>query len=441
MARHNSFKRSKQKQSIKPNELVDSLTSVATSLGEKTRSVNYLYSRNRLQDAELTRMFRNSWITSRYLLKTADDMLKIEREFTGEYSSEALNIVKNTELKLNIKDVLRKAIIWSKLYGDALIVAITDSDVKELPNELMPDEKIIKFIVLAKTEYTISKDVSDDITSRNFGCPISYQIKTGNLTVHHSRCQRIINGVSLLTSNDKYGIPDIQQAYESIKAFELAMLCISDLLQESNVDVITVSGLSDRISSGQEDQIVKYGQLMKAMKSHSGLMLVDAGTVDRPSNYDQKSVNFSGLSEAVSKLAIALSGALNRPLTILFGESASGFSSGEEDNASYYETIKGLQEIILRPAYDFIDSFILDKFMTSDNIFYDFPSIDSPNQTEEATTFNTYSTGISALVTAQVLSPKQAARELKNKGIVQTLTDDDINELGDSNLGFDYGAG
>src|SRR5699024_9170032 len=103
--------------------------------------------------------------------------------------------------------------------------------------------------------------------------------------------------------------------------------------------------------------------------------------------------------------------ALGRPMTVLFGESAAGFSSGEEDMASYHETILGLQETRLRPALDFIDQFILDKMTDSANIFYKFPSIDVPNANDDATKFNTFSGGVAALVNADILSPRQAAKE------------------------------
>lgn len=419
----------------------DGISSLTTALGEKSSAVTYLKSRSRLSFRELDKMYRNSWLVGQYINKTANDMLKKPRELNGKLGYEVINSVFNTERMTDAGNAIKKAIIWSKLFGDALIVAVTDIKKEEYESPLnIKEETIIKFITLTTKEYTPSKDLIDDITSINFSEPKSYQINVGKgLTVDSSRCLRIKCGITMMSENDKYGISEIQPAYDAIKAFDTAMTCISDLLQDSNVDVLFIPDLVQKLTTPDgERQMVKYVSGMKTIKSSTGFVLLDAGQDGKNGAYEQKQINFSGLSEVISKLAIVVGGALNRPLKILFGESAKGFATGEEDNTAYYETIHAEQESVLRKIHDFIDQFILHK--QAGVIDYEFPSIDMPNDGEEATTFNTYATAFATLINSQGLSAEQAIRELKQMGYLESMTDKDIDDIKDSYLGLPNGV-
>ncbi|MEX9217098.1 phage portal protein, partial [Providencia rettgeri] len=119
----------------------------------------------------------------------------------------------------------------------------------------------------------------------------------------------------------------------------------------------------------------------------------------------------------------------SRPLSILFGQSATGFSSGEEDNKAYYEDINGRQEARLRPLQDFIDQFILDKLAITDELKYTYPTIDSINEAELATRFTAYATGFSSLFQDFILDEKTILREMIARGLLTTVTEKDIEAI------------
>ncbi|EOI7446921.1 anti-CBASS protein Acb1 family protein [Yersinia enterocolitica] len=151
-----------------------------------------------------------------------------------------------------------------------------------------------------------------------------------------------------------------------------------------------------------------------------------AGTPESQGRYEQKNAQFTGLSDVITKMATVLAGALDRPITVLFGQSSSGFSSGEEDNKAYYETINGMQESRLRPMQDFADQFILDKLSVAENLTYEYPSIDSINEAEEATRFGLYATGFNTLVTSSIVTEEVAIREMIARGVLKTVTEEEI---------------
>lgn len=423
--------------------LNDSLSSMMTSLGEKIGAITYGNKKKTVPDNELMALYDGSWVAKKYINKTAEDMLKLPRELSGDIDSKLIQNIKDTETELKVYQVLNDALTWSSLLGDALIIAITDCDDEKIVSRLsLADEDIVKFLVLRKGEYTPDSNVITDIASPHFGEPIVYQIDIGDkqLKFHHTRCHRIKLGKHSLKDRAKFGTSDLQTPYKDIKIFDTAVLSTGDTIQEANVDVLFIPGMNNQIASGEEDKVRKYLTVMKQGKSSTGILAIDAGDSNAQGRYEQKTAQFAGLSDVITKMMSVLAGALDRPITVLFGQSASGFNSGEEDNKSYYETINGLQEARLRPLQDFIDQFILDKLSISDELKYDYPSIDSINEAELATRFTAYSTGFTSMLQNSIMDEETVLREMVARGLLVTVTENDIKRIVESSGYGDYGT-
>ncbi|CAQ85674.1 MULTISPECIES: phage portal protein [Photorhabdus] len=422
--------------------LTDGIHSMMTSLGERVAAIKYASNKANVPDKELLAMYKRSWIVKKYIDKTADDMLKLPREFVGDIDGSLVQRIKDAETVLCVYEIFRDALTWASLLGDSLIVAVTDCSDEMISEPLdLQSEDIIKFLVLRKGEYTPASDVISDIASPHFGQPHTYQIDISSqqLKFHHSRCHRTKLGKHSIKDMCKFGTSDIQASYDAIKIFDAAIVSTGDTIQEANVDVIFLPGLNNQIDAGQESQVVEYARIMKQTKSSTGLMLMDAGDSTMQSRYEQKTAQFTGLSDVITKMANVLAGALDRPINVLFGQSASGFNSGEEDNKSYYETINGLQETRLRPMQDFVDQFILDKLAVSiDTISYEYPSIDSINEADEAARFSQYATGFTSLVQSGVVTEEIALREMQARGVLTTVTDEEIEAMTGVNNGQWY---
>lgn len=407
----------------KINYLTDSLESLYTSLGNKNDSVRY--SNKRISDRQLLNMYSSSWLTGKYIDKTADDMLKLPRVFSGDYDENLLKLVIEKENRLKLNEIKEKFLAFSSLLGDALIVAITDTD--DLSQPLSDSEDIQRFIVLTKGEFNPDSNIDDDLKSANFGKPIYYTIGK-NDKVHHSRCHRLKLGKSKLTDRNQFGISDLQNKYNAIRLFDTTITCIGDIVQDSNVDVLFIPDLIAKVAQGKEDDIRKFINLINHTKSSMNAIALDAGNSEAQGRWEQKTATYAGLSEVLTKLITVTAGALDRPITVLFGLSASGFSTGEEDLESYHGTINALQENRLRPAQEFIDKFIIDKMMPNHGLTYEYPSIKVINEDKEATRFSQFASAISGLVTANVISDKVAQTELIARKLLINTTEEDLKD-------------
>ena len=405
------------------NYVTDSVESLYTSLGNKNDSVRYL--NKKISDRQLLNMYSSSWLTGKYIDKTADDMLKLPRVFSGDYDENLLKLVIEKENRLKLNEIKEKFLAFSSLLGDALIVAITDTD--DLSQPLSDDEDIQRFIVLTKGEFNPESNIDDNLTSANFGKPTYYTIGK-NDKVHHSRCHRLKLGKSKLTDRNQFGISDLQNKYNAIRLFDTTITCIGDIIQDSNVDVLFIPDLIAKVAQGKEDDIRKFINLINHTKSSMNAIALDAGNSEAQGRWEQKTATYAGLSEVLTKLITVTAGALDRPITVLFGLSASGFSTGEEDLESYHGTINALQENRLRPAQEFIDKFILDKMMPNHGLTYEYPSIKVINEDKEATRFSQFASAISGLVTANVISDKVAQTELIARKLLINTTEEDLKD-------------
>lgn len=405
------------------NLLIDSLESLYTSLGKKNDAVSY--TSKRISDKQLLNMYENSWLAGKYINKTTEDMLKLPRTFSGNYDDKLLKIVIEKENRLKLNDVRDNFLTYTSLYGDALIIAITDAD--DLSQPYSNAEDIQRFIVLTKGEFTPNNTIDDDLKSANFGKPIYYTINKDD-KVHHSRCHRLKLGKSKLTDKNKFGTSELQNKYNAIRLFDTVMTCIGDIIQDSNVDVLFIPDLIAKIAQGKEDEIRKFINLINYTKSSMNAIALDAGNSEAQGRWEQKTATYTGLSEILTKLFTVISGVLDRPITVLFGLSASGFSSGEEDLESYHGTINALQESRLRPAQEFFDIFIIDKMIPNHGLTFEYPSIKVVNEDKEAVRFSQFASGLSSLVTANIIPDKVAQTELIARKFLINTTEKDFTD-------------
>jgi len=62
--------------------------------------------------------------------------------------------------------------------------------------------------------------------------------------------------------------------------------------------------------------------------------------MDMKDDYEQKQITFTGLSDVLSQIRYGIAADVKMPMAKLFGMSASGFNSGEDDIENYNAMIE-----------------------------------------------------------------------------------------------------
>lgn len=106
---------------------------------------------------------------------------------------------------------------------------------------------------------------------------------------------------------------------------------VFDLMDEAKIDIYRIEGFNESlINEDAIAQVVKRVQSANALKNYN-----NAVTMDKNDEYQQKVMSFTGLAEMGGFNRETVAGAMKFPMTKLFGQSAKGFSSGEEDTENY----------------------------------------------------------------------------------------------------------
>ena len=188
-------------------KLNDGIVSLATSLGQRSQQRDFAAGR-KLTDKTLANLYEHNWIVQKFVDVRTTDMTRLDREvLTPEFDNDIYEMKARRTGAFKARE---EALQWTSLYGDSLVLAVTDEENLEKP--LQDDETIQRFIVLDKTAYDFEV-LETDITSANYGKPRMYKIN-GDTLVHNSRVRRTEGGkrsfkerTSRLT---KYGRSDIQ---------------------------------------------------------------------------------------------------------------------------------------------------------------------------------------------------------------------------------------
>lgn len=133
-----------------------------------------------------------------------------------------------------------------------------------------------------------------------------------------------------------WGMSEGERMIRDLNLYLKTQDVLYEILDESKIDVYKIKGLAQKLATAagtaQIAQRVTYANQIKNYLS--ALML------DSEESFEQKTLTFSGLAEVSRENRIGIASALRIPVTKLFGISASGFNSGEDDLESYNQMVE-----------------------------------------------------------------------------------------------------
>lgn len=128
-----------------------------------------------------------------------------------------------------------------------------------------------------------------------------------------------------------WGMSEIERLVRSLNQYMKNQDVIYDLLDEAKIDIFRIEGLNDSmIDKDGVARVTRRIQTANMLKNYNNAL-----TMDMNDEYSQKQITFAGLSDILEQVRITIASDVKMPLTKLFGQSAAGFSSGEDDIENY----------------------------------------------------------------------------------------------------------
>ncbi len=261
-----------------------------------------------------------------------------------ELKSQQLDEEQIQELQISLDrdddlTVAGQAAKWNRLFGGAGILVLTDQD-PETPLELeqLTKDSALEFRAVDMWELFWDKQNTEGydpaIQSEDFDFYNYYGEQ-----VHKSRVMRLkgITAPSFIRPRLRgWGFSVVETLVRSINQYLKATDLGFEVLDEFKLDIYKIKNLTNTLLSPLGDQKVKQRiGIANYTKNYQNAIIMD--TED---DFDHKQLSFAGLGEAMASIRMQVASDMRMPLTKLFGISAAGFNSGEDDIEVYNSMVE-----------------------------------------------------------------------------------------------------
>ena len=345
---------------------VDSFTNYAAKLGMGTDNLNsgasYGFNPVTRIRSLMEWIHRGSWVGGVAVDVIAEDMTREGIDFEGEIDPADVQTLHRVAKQLNVWQTLRDTVAWSRLYGGCIAVMLIDGQDASTPLRLETITKNQFKGLMVLDRWMVEPSLSNLVTEfgPHLGLPKFYTITADapalpRMKIHHSRCIRL-EGIRLpywqRMQENMWGISVLERVYDRMVAFDSATTGAAQLVNKAYIRTYKVDGMREAIAAGGPAVagLTQYMDMMRRFQGIEGMSLMD-----KEDEFEGIVHNaFSGLSDALVQFGQQVSGALQIPLVRLFGQSPSGFNSGDADLRNYYDGVKQKQESELGNGVDLI---------------------------------------------------------------------------------------
>ncbi len=230
--------------------------------------------------------------------------------------------------------VVGMATKWNRLFGGAGIIIMTDQD-PSLPlniQAIRPDSPLEfravdmweLFYDMVNTEQTTLQGDRESFQTYNY-----YGQKLDKSRV--MKMKGLVAPSFIRPRLRGWGFSVVEALVRSINQYLKSNNLAFEVLDEFKIDVYKIKNLSQSLMSEVgANAIRRRVQIANQEKNYNSAI-----TMDVEDDYAQKQLSFTGIAEVMKEIRMQIASDMRMPLTKIFGISAAGFSSGEDDIENY----------------------------------------------------------------------------------------------------------
>ena len=260
---------------------------------------------------------------------------------TGQLDVDEIKRLQNTSDKEGDIDALKMAYKWARLYGGGAVIIITDQDPSE-PLDISaigPDTPLkFKHADMWELYYSLVNTTDDFMEFNDVSENIEYFDYYGH-RLHKSRVITIAgdDAPSFIRPRLRgWGLSCVELFVRSVNQYLKTTDLSFELLDEYKIDVFKMQGLAQySFTKDGQERIRKRIETANRSKNYQNALVLD-----KNDDYEQKQVQLTGISEVLSGIRTQVASDLRLPQNKIFGQSSTGFSSGEDDIENYNSRIE-----------------------------------------------------------------------------------------------------
>lgn len=359
-----------------------------------------------VKDSGFGWLYDSSWLCRAAVERIPEDCFKRGYQWVAE--PEQINLIDAEERKHDIKRKKKKALEFSRRYGEGYLYFDTGQDVTQ---ELRLDAVRrggLRFVNVLRPIDIVAGEIESDPLSPYFNQPKYYTMGTQN--IHPSRVCRFINGENPDTNR---GVSVLAYMMNPIAAAETARDNTVALTTEALIDVMGVEGLMDCVQDPTtEAQLVKRYALIRQMKATNRMIVLDK---DKES-FDRKPSTFTTLPDIIEAMRREVSAAIGIPYSLLYGRSGGLGSNGDTELRDYYDNIRTLQSNDIQPACYNLDECVIRSALGNrpEEIYLDWLSLYEMSDKEKAEIAKINAEAAKTAIDAGIMQPEMLTEALVN---------------------------
>lgn len=409
------------------NDGLINLTANLGTLKDKSTSTGWVVTPRVAEEYEV--LYRASAFARKIIDIPTGDMVRRWRTWNAEEKDVAT--LEAAERRFKVKTVIKKAHRWARLYGSSAIIIGASQRLGKSDEPLLIDrmgQGDLTYLHVDVYPRLMIETWNTDLESPEFGKPLLYRytpVVRGSsgeqVRIHASRVIPF-SGMTLppfaAINTQEWG-DSIFTALETVlNTAGTATAVIASMLPESKIDIIKTNLESIGTPDGESRLIKRFG-LAALLKSTNNMLLLGENE-----NYEQKTLNFAGLSDIHIRMLQELAGAADIPVTRLLGQAPAGLqSTGESDLRNYYDSLSDKQENELREPMERVDALLMAHTGVALNagVYFTFNSLWQESATQKADNALKRATAIEKLVGVNLIPDL-----ILKRAVLAQLTEDDF---------------
>jgi len=260
---------------------------------------------------------------------------------SDELSEDDVQSLVKAMKELKVIRAVTDALRWDRLYGGAGIIINTNQNYgTALRTSSIKQDSMLEFIPADRWEL-VGQTLDDS------GLP-GWMAKMPRFDYYGrkldpSRVIRVVGEEAPSLARRRlqgWGMSVIECVLREINSYLKNQNVLFELLDEAKIDVYKLQDFNSKVLSKlAQGKVVKRITMMNMLKNFANAIVLDA-----EDDYEQKQLSLEGVATTLVQIRIGIAAAVRMPLTKLFGLSASGFSSGEEDTENYNTIVEHERE-------------------------------------------------------------------------------------------------
>lgn len=231
---------------------------------------------------------------------------------------------------------------WNRLFGGAGILILTDQDPEEpLDLAAIKSNTPIEFRAVDMWELFWDKQNTEGYDPAIQEYDFEYYNYYGE-QVHKSRVMRLkgMTAPSFIRPRLRgWGFSIVEGLIRSLNQYLRVNDVAFDLLNEAKLDVYKIKNLVNTLLGPDGGNKVKA----RVAQANYSKDYQNALVMDSEDDFLQKQINFSGVADMIEQNRIQVAADMGIPMTKLFGISAAGFNSGEDDIEVYNSLVESVR--------------------------------------------------------------------------------------------------